>query len=41
MIGALLSNESGQTKQAVSETLQVGDMSVEQAPSEELQIAGR
>jgi len=28
-------------QQAVSETLQVGDTSVEQAPSEELQIAGR
>jgi hypothetical protein len=28
-------------QQAVSETLQLGDTSVEQAPSEELQIAGR
>jgi hypothetical protein len=28
-------------RQAVSETLQVGDTSVQQAPSEELQIAGR
>jgi hypothetical protein len=28
-------------QQAVSETLQVGDTNVEQAPSEELQIAGR
>jgi hypothetical protein len=29
------------SQQAVSETLQVGDTCVEQAPSEELQIAGR